>query len=253
MKFLGKILMGLIAIIVVIIGSIFLMTGGMPKVADDYLAAVKAQDYEKSKSYLSNYIANDAQSLVQYVQDNSMDDMVDTSWSNRAFVNNRGSISGEITTDNSEVINARITFIKELDDWKIYSIQKQVNSAGNTVQQPANAQQVELVQQAMKVFMQSASEKSMGRFYHYLSSMWQSQVTIEKLDEAFSSVLNLKGGYDFFDNIKPVIDSGLIVEKGVLLLSGRLVTDKTVIYFKQKYLYEGTDWKLLAFEYSNKK
>ena len=252
MKFLGKILIGFVGIIALILGSVFLMTGGMPTVADDYLASIKAQDYEKAKSYLSSYVTNDSQSIRQYVQNNSMDDVKESSWSNRAFVNNRGSISGKIT-NSKQTINTRIAFIKEAGVWKIYSIQKQTNSTENKVQQPINSQQVELAHQTMKVFMQSASEKSMGKFHGYLSAIWQSQITIEQLDKAFGSALNFKGDYSFLNNIKPVVDSNPINDNGVLTLSGHFATGKTTIYFNQEYLYEGVSWKLLAFEYSNKK
>ena len=253
MKFLVKILIGFITIIAVIIASIFLLTSGMPKVADEYLELIKARDYKQANSYLSSHIRPDAQALLQYVQDNSMDDMVDTSWSNRAFVNNNGSISGEITTSNNETIDTRIAFIKEAGDWKIYSIQRQANSAVNVMQQPANAKQVELAHTAMKVFMLSANEKSMNKFYNSLSSIWQRQTTAEELNKAFSSALKFNGDFTFLDNIKPVIDFASIIAGDVLLLSGSFNTGKETIYFSQKYLYEGIEWKLVAFEYSSKK
>ncbi|MCF6299980.1 MAG: hypothetical protein L3J52_02510 [Proteobacteria bacterium] len=253
MKFIFKTLIGFIVIIAVIITSVFIMTGGMPDVADEYLESVKSQDHEKANSFLSSYIKNESQSLLQYVQDNSMDNVKSTSWSNRAFVNNNGSIAGKITTNNNETINARMTFVKEDGDWKIYSIQKQTRETANEVEKPANAHQVELAHEAMKIFMLSASEGNMSKFHKYLSAMWQSQTSIDALNQAFKAALQFNGDFTFLDQVKPVVEFNSIIDNDILMLSGSFTTDWTVIYFSQKYLYEATTWKLIGFEYNNKK
>lgn len=252
MKILFKIIFGFIASIVVIIVAIFVFTSGMSDTADKFLESARSEDHQKAQSYLSFYVKDDAAVIIQYLKDNSMDQFTSTSWGSRAIVNNTGNISGEITTK-SEIINTRIKFIKENDKWKIYSIQKQQNKGINLPQEPSSLVQIELVRNSMKIFMASAREKSMDKFHAYISKFWKKQISVQQLDEIFGSIFNVKSDLTFLDNVVPKIDFSSIIKDDVLMLSGSFPNDTVTIYFSQKYIYEGVQWKLVGFDYSNKK
>jgi len=253
MKFLLKIILGFIIVVVAIITMIFMQTKGMPDAADEFLNAVKLSNTDNANSFLSQHIKDNPVNLYLYLKNNSFDKVKGTSWSSRAFVNNNGNISGVVTISNGANINTRMTFIKEDGSWKIYSIQKLTTKDLTKAEEPKLTIQKKLVKNAMATFLLSAREKSMSRFYQGLSGIWKNQVTIQKLDDIFGSIYKFKGDLRFLDNVDPVIESHSISKDGILIVAGMFPTNQVTIYFTQKYIYEGVQWKLFGFDYSNKK
>lgn len=253
MKKFFKVVVFIIGGIALLLAAVFLMTAGMPDVAEDFFDSVNSKDQNRIESYLHEYIKNDSVVIGKYLEDNGMSQIIDSSWSSRAFVNNNGTIIGEVTTASNQIIKTRITFIKAEGDWKIYSIQKQDSNEITGVQAPSITNQKAIAHDAMKTFMLSGKEKSMKRFHNYISKFWRSQITIEQLDEAFGSIYKVKSDLSFLDNITPELENYSITKDGILILTGYFKTDNVTIYFNQKHIYEGTQWKLFGFNYSNKK
>jgi hypothetical protein len=253
MKKFFKIILGFFAGVALLISVVFFMTAGMPDVANDFFKSVKAKDNNRSQIHLHDFIKEDYLVIIKYLEDNGLNEVVNSSWNSRAFVNNNGNISGEVTTENNEKIKVRMTFIKQSGDWKIYSIQKQSNNEAGGAQIPSSTIQKTLVHEAMKTFMQSAKEKSMKRFHYYVSNLWRSQITVEKLDEIFGSIYQAKSDLSFLDNVTPEIENFSITDNEILVISGYFPTEYLSMYFTQKFIYEGTQWRLFGFEYNAKK
>jgi len=252
MKKFFKIILFFIGGIALLIAAVFFMTAGMADVADDFFKSAKAKDQTKMQIHLHQHIVNDLPEIIQYLNDNGMDQVTDSSWSSRAFVNSSGNISGELTTANNETIKTRMTFLKVDGDWKIYSIQKQ-DSSSKGAQAPTISVQKAIVHDAMKSFMAAGSEKSMKSFHAIISNYWKSQITVEQLDKAFGSIYQAKMDLRFLDNVTPEIENYSINKDGILELSGFFPANNVTIYFSQEYIYEGTQWKLFGFNYSSKK
>jgi len=180
-----------------------------------------------------------------------MNNVQNSSWHARNFVNNKGSIAGEVTNGEGQSIPTRMDFVKQDDGWKIYAIAKQSPKATLNPTEPTLQQQEYLVSQSMSHFMQAAKQKSMASFHQYIAKFWQTQITVPELDKAFASILNFKGDHALLNNIKPSIESAIIDENNLLVISGFFPLNNARIEIKQKYIYEATSWKLISFSYSN--
>ncbi len=81
--------------------------------------------------------------------------------------------------------------------------------------------------------------------------MWRQQFTIEKINDAFSKVYNAGVDFTILDRFEPVIEPvSSFGQHGELVVSGYFPTQPKRVYFKQTYVYEGTDWKLLGFTFN---
>ena len=253
MKFILKAIGTVIGAVVLLIGFVYFYTGEMTDVADDFFESVSKNELEDANNQLSSYTINDAVSVFSYLDDNHMTKVKSTSWHARNFVNNKGSIAGEVVNGNGENIPTRVDFVKQDGDWKIYAIAKQLPKAQLIPNEPTFNQIESLVSQSMTVFMDAAKHKSMAIFYQHTARFWQSQTTVADLDKAFASIYNYQGDYNFLNKLKPNIESAIIDENNLLIINGFYPLASSRLVISQKYIYEATAWKLMSFSYSNEK
>ena len=234
------------------IGAVFLMTGGMVEVADQFFAAVKANDIETAYSYLSEDFkaTTSKEELQRYLARNALAQFKEANWSERSVKGGRGILTGSITTVSGGVVPVKVSFVKGESGWKIYSVQKPAAGLQEEASQemPSKAEQRKLVRSAMQIFAVSANEKSMKKFHDAISTMWRKQYSVAKLDEAYGPIMKIGVDLTILRNINPVFDQKTALdEDGVLLLKGHYPTKPNRVYFEQKYIYQGLDWKLLGF------
>jgi hypothetical protein len=253
MKFILKAIGTVIGAVVLLFGFLYFYTGGMTHVAEDFFESVSKNELDDANKLLSSYTVNDAESIYSFLVDNNMNQVKSSSWHARNFVNNKGSIAGEVTNTNGESIPTRVDFVKQDGDWKIYAIAKQSPKALLIPNEPTISHIENLVSQSMAVFMDAAKQKSMELFYGYTAGFWQSQTTVADLDKAFGSIYNYQGDYNFLNNIKPTIESAVIDENNLLIIKGYFPLNASRIVISQKYIYEAAAWKLMSFSYSNEK
>ncbi|MGJ8664270.1 MAG: hypothetical protein ACSHWU_11485 [Marinicella sp.] len=250
MKFILKAITTVAVVVALLLGYLFFYTGGMTRVADDYFEAITAGESNQASTLLSDYVVVDADSINDYLVSHGMHNVQSSSWDSRHFVNNKGSISGEVINGNGTKIPTRVDFFKEAGDWKIYAIEHLNPLASTKRTEPSVQQQENLVIHSMSYFMEAAKNKSMKIFHHHISKFWQSQITVAELDQAFASIYNFKGDHSIFSKIKPTIESGMIDENNLLLITGYFPMNATRITINQKYIYEATSWRLISFSYS---
>jgi hypothetical protein len=254
MKKLLKIISGLAVAIALAIGTVFYFTAGMVSTADDFFAAVKAQDLSRARTYLSEDFkaSTDEAALQAFLSRNALLEFKDASWSNRSISGRRGNLDGEVTTESGGVVPLELAFVKEGDAWKIFSIQRPVaglRTGTASPDVPPAADQVVLVRQSMHDFAMSVNAGSMQHFFGTISSFWQRQTSVEKFDEAFHGFYD--AGIDLIglDNIEPTMNPATALGKnGVLVLEGSFSYPPGTVTFTQKFIHEGLAWKLLTFE-----
>lgn len=251
MKFIGKAILVVVGAVVLLVGFVFFATSGMTGVADDFFAAVDEQDYPEAESMLSDYVKADAAQIYSYLYNNQFNQVQSSSWHAREFKNSKGHIAGEVINGDGNSIPARIDFFKEDGDWKIYAIALQKPNAPSKPSAPSNPDQEALVSTSMSVFIDAARAKSMAAFLQHTSQYWQSQTTVADLDQAFGGIYQAKGDLTFLNSIKPVIESAVIDENNLLVISGYFPMNSSRLFFDQKYIYEAISWQLLAFSYKN--
>lgn len=191
--------------------------------------------------------------MKQFLTRSTILEFKEASWSSRQISGSQGELKGTVTTETGGAIPISLTFVKEEGVWKIYNIQRP--AAGLQVQAdsprvPGTADQVALIKLSMHDFAVSVERKSMRHFHGTVSKLWQKQVTIEKLDEVFSTAYDAGWDMSVFQTLQPVIEpvTGL-GEHGELILTGYFPTEPDQFYFEQKYVHEGIDWRLLGFSY----
>ena len=257
MKKLFKIILGFILGIVilaaVIVAGVFYMTSGLVDTADAFFNAVKQNDIANARSYLAeNVKASTSESALKSSLSNmNILKLKETSWSSREFKNDFGKLDGSITTEAGGVVPVKIELVKENGVWKIYSIQKSspgvTSSATAAAPIPDAASQASLIKNSMHNFAVSVNKKSMEYFHSTVSKLWQGQNSVDKLNEGFKSFFNLGIDLTILDTMTPTIEEGTMLQDEVLSIKGYYPTQPDKVYFTQKYIYEGNEWKLVGF------
>lgn len=253
-----KIIIGVVVVILLVIGAVFYFTAGMEETADSFFKSIKNQDIAAARGYLSEDFkaSTDETALKEFLSKGALLNFKKASWSNRQISGGRGELDGEVITESGGAVPLKLLFVKENDKWKIYSIQKptaglQTVQAAPTV--PAKTDQHSLVKRSMHDFAVSVKNKSMVHFRSTVSQLWQKQFTIEKFEEAFGKVYTFGVDFTILDGVEPIIEPvAALGEHGELILKGYFPTKPNQVYFEQKFIHEGVDWKLYGFKFDIK-
>lgn len=255
-KIIGIAVLSIVAIICTIVAIVFSITSGMTETADGFFSSVKKQDFTKARTYLAEeFRANtDEQALKAYLSKSAVLNFKEASWSSRSINGGRGELDGSISTDSGGNIPIKLTFVKEGETWKIYTLQKpsaglQSDTSGASI--PSKDEQIALVKKSWHDFAVSVNAKSMAHFHSTVSGAWKSQFTVQKFDETFGRVFDAGLDLTVLDPLAPVFDGEpTIDENGILLIKGHYATTPKQIHFEQKFVYEGLSWKLFGFKFN---
>jgi hypothetical protein len=264
-----KILGGVLVFVILILVIAFYSTSGIVTVADEFFQAVKEKNIAKAHSYLAEDFkaSTDEAALSDFLSKGAILNYKDSSWSERSVENGQGKLSGSVTTESGGTVPIEMTFTKENDAWKIYSIQKQaagLQSASNAGEEttgtaaapptaaassiPSKAEQIALVSQSMHDFAISINAKSMDHFRKGIAKIWQDQATTKDLNETYGSYIKAEADLSILDNLEPNIEDGVKAdENGMITLKGYYPTKPKRVNFEQGYIYEGGAWKLVMF------
>lgn len=252
MKTLGKVLLGLVAVIALAIAAVFFFTADMTRTADEFFRAVRSQDIDSAYTHLSaDFRAGVSPLELQaFLQDSGLDSFREASWGSRSFNGNRGNLVGSITTDAGGVIPITLNMVKGDSGWKIYSIEKPASGIQQEApggQLPSEQELVVLVADTLQAFAESVNQRSMAHFHGHVSNLLQQQYSVEQLDEAYGSFYDLGADLTVLRNHSPQFDAAPeLDEQGVLRIKGRYATRPLGVQFEQSYIYEGLGWKLLG-------
>lgn len=110
--------------IVGFVALIFSATSGMPDTANAFFAAVRAGDMATARDHLSEQFKADTDSseLQQFLAGSALNNVIDTSWSDRKISNDTGEMTGSAETASGGVVPLTMHFVKQNDAWKIHSI-----------------------------------------------------------------------------------------------------------------------------------
>lgn len=244
-----------VAFVALVVFIVFRATAGLVETADHFFAAARIDNVPGARLYLSDGFNRNVTEpeLHAIIARSGLGRMRDTSWNSRSIENGHGELEGELTTTDGAHFPLKFLFVKERGEWKISEIHKTVGdadagSAPVDASPPTNAQQVALVRAAMHEFAVSVNSRSMAHFRDTTSNLWQSQTSVADLDKAFRPLID--SGFDFlaFDRLSPQFDvQSAVDENGVLVIQGHYATAPKQLFFVQKYVREGVEWKLIGF------
>lgn len=251
---------GFIAFVLAIVAFVFQLTSGLVESADNFFTAVKQKDMTTARTYLAEDFkkSTDENALNQFLSNSALINFKQANWANREINNGRGTLEGEITTETGGVVPIKIAFVKENEEWKIYTIEKKAAGIQTSDEKtdspkaitsndiPDNATQIAMVKQAMHDFLVSVKAKDMTHFRTTLSQLWQEQYSVEQLNQAYKPITDNNANWSVIENFTPTV-SAEKNEEGILILTGSYSTKPSRVDFEQGYMYENGAWKLLSF------
>lgn len=250
---LGAIAGAFVLLIAGVVALVFNATSALPETATRFLEAVRADDMPAATKELSVAFrsSTDADTLRRTLADKSLDDVVDTSWSSRTIDEGRGTLAGTATTGGGGSVPLTLEFVEEEGAWRIHSlitpgVGVRAGEPG-TLPLPPPEQRTTLVKRSMHDFAVSLDEGDMEHFRASLSALWRKQATAEDLHAAFSGFFDKGIGLLGLDAMQPELDPSPSIDgNGVLELSGRYATTPSPVRFTHRYIFEGTDWRLIG-------
>lgn len=253
MKTWMKVVLGIFAGIAVLIGFIFWLTGDVTKAGDDFFVAVQNDDIDAAYELLSEDFkaGTTKEELKSYLSDNALDKVAEVSWGGRMIEGNLGTLNGTIETETGGSIPLTLRLVNSENGWKILSIRKETagfESGSSETPLPSKEIQTQLVSGSVAKYAQSLADKNMTKFYNHISGTWQQQTSVEELGQIFGSAYQFAPGWSNLTQLQPVLDDAY-VERGTeaVFIKAHYPVKPSAVYLEQKYVYEGTGWKLLGF------
>lgn len=241
-----------VGVTVLIVALVFGLTGGVVKAGDEFLAMLgSGRISEAYQSASASLRAQQSQEVFEKtVKDLGLTDFASTSWSSRGFTNDQGHLEGTVTTKSNGSIPLRIDLMKEGGTWKVYSISApkagvSVEGRGRSV--PSEPGLKALTVESLLAFNKGVRAKSFAEFHKGISTLWQKQITPEKLMEVFRSFIEQDIDISPIESMTPVFEPPAEINTdGVLIVSGSYPTEPSKLQFTLKYVDENSTWKLIG-------
>ena len=249
------------AFVSIVAAIIFQVTSGLTKVADSFFDALKKGDTNQALNYFSEQALNNSsrENLNDFRVDNSLADLKSLSWSNRSISNtDSGELTGTVNLKNGQNVPLTISFTKEGENWKIYSIKKEstgiIDGVGGE-ELPSEKRLIRLSRKTTNRFMDVIKTNDFSSYYEGISHTWRMQTSPEELSTVFQTFRkvyeNQPASHQYFKslaNMVPIFTKKpSINQNSVLMISGKY-NIKPEYTFSYKYVFEGLSWKLIGVE-----
>jgi hypothetical protein len=229
---------------------VWILTSGLADTADGFFRAMKAGDLPGARQYLAeDFLASTSdEDLRRFIESSALANYESASWSSRSIENSRGKLSGTVNTASGGSVPMDISLVREKGAWKILALSKP--SAGllgdTTLNAPNSADQTRLVRQTTSRFADAVTREDFTQFRHSSAALWQRQITAEKLAEGFKGFAPAAAELQSLANAEPQIDTAKFDDDGAYTIAGGYPVSGGKFQFRYRYLYEGTDWKLVG-------
>jgi len=248
--------LGIALFVGLIISVVFYATSGITDTAEEFFAAANEGDYSKAYSLTSQQLQSqtDEAGLASFLAANSLDQVVDSSWGSRSIENDRGKLTGTVTTQSGAAIPLTVELVSEGEDWKIILIDADTSglqSSGasadvnpNPMVLPSAAQQEALIAAASNGFVDALRD---GDF-----SAWHTQfiedISIGDLEQNFSGFQPIE------TDLRQLIANGpewepatTLNDNGDLELVGSYGNDSEELRFRYIFTGQGDSDPKIAF------
>ena len=262
--FVRKLLIGvgsIAAVIGIVVAIVLQATSGLTKVADNFFEALKQGDTDQALKYFSEQALNQSskENLDDFRVDNSLSDLKNLSWSNRSIsMPGGGELTGTVHLKNGQNIPLTLSFKKDGEDWKIYSIKKEAAGIVDGVdggELPSEKRLIRLSRKTTSRFVDAIKTNDFSSFYGAISHVWSLEISPEKLSQVFKQFRKIyetnPASHQYFESLATM--QPIFTEKPSIDLSSFLVVSgkynvKPEFTFVYKYIFEGLGWKLVGIE-----
>jgi hypothetical protein len=204
------------------------------------------------------------------VQRLRLTDYASSSWSNRQVVGNEATLEGTMTTKKGEPVPLTVKLLKEGSDWRVSSVTapdapistkatepklptptiakkppetKPAPEQFSKDKVPSEALLRKLTTDTLLDLDQAIKSKDFKAFHSRVAKVWQSGQTPEQMKTGFGNFnADLSGVKDVAPSFAPppVID-----KDGQLVVNGMYPSKPNRVTFEFRYVFEGSEWKLL--------
>jgi hypothetical protein len=148
-----------------------------------------------------------------------------------------------------------IKFIRQESEWKLVGIHVSLeeapgssSSAASKKEIPSEDQLVALTNRSMMLLAQAISRDDFSEFYRSIATVWQQQITKDKLREQMVSFIEKKIPLTIIEGVSPVFSEKPYFDKdGVLIVNGQYPTKPYLVEFRLDFVNEESQWRLLGF------
>lgn len=148
-----------------------------------------------------------------------------------------------------------IKFIRQESEWKLIGIHVSLeeapgssSSTANKKEIPAEDELVALTNRSMMLLAQAVSGDDFSDFYGSIATVWQQQITKEKLQEPLTSFIEKKIPLTIIEGVSPVFSEKPFFDKdGLLVVNGQYPTRPYRVEFRLDFINEESQWKLFGF------
>ncbi|NVK86879.1 MAG: hypothetical protein HWE13_02070 [Gammaproteobacteria bacterium] len=252
MKLLLKIIGGVFAFVMLLVGVIFLMTSSITGLASDFYDATSKQQYKQAYQMLSEDFQSSytEEKFYEFIRANDLNKVIKKRWHSRSVENDKGILQGTLTLSDHTEKSIQMEFLKQNDNWTIsaiFFVQETFSQSQQALSIPSEDKQVELVRESMDVFANSIKDHSMAKLHGHISEYWRQQISVEKLDQIFNPFYVMNDGLLVINEYQPQFTKPTeLTEQGVLIIEGQYPTQPNKVYFTHKYILEGFSWKLIG-------
>ncbi|MBU1693228.1 MAG: hypothetical protein KJ726_04220 [Verrucomicrobia bacterium] len=252
MKKVGKILLGIVVVLAIIIALAFFATSGLPKAADEFFSLV--QQGKIQEAYLATAAefraATSEEAFAAFLESTALGGYQSASWSSRKIENNTGKLEGTVTTRDGGQIPVAVDLVKEGETWKILAVRKAeagIVRESDRAEPPPDAELQRLTTEAVAWLAEAVHKNDFTGFHGHISRLWQGQITADELKNVFASFVEKKIDLSPLREQTPVFSQKPAVDAdGVLALEGYFPAQPNQVFFKLKFIYEHPQWKLMG-------
>lgn len=250
----SKFIAAIVAVMLLMFCLYFYFTASLVARADEFFQSLKHTPIEESMAYLSADFTHQVSSKTfeEYIKAAGLMEYQSARWLSRSIKSNRGSLVGIVETQYTS-LPMTITFVKEPEGWKIYSLQlrseqSQINKENREL--PKEQDQLLMSNNTIEVFIASVKQKSMQQLYESSAFIWQKHVSVDELDSAFSRFYKEPLGLlEQVSVTQPIFEhTAKLDNEGFMIIAGYYRLGNQLLSFKQRYIYEGISWGLVGLD-----
>jgi hypothetical protein len=146
-------------------------------------------------------------------------------------------------------------FIRQESEWKLVGIHISLGEAPGSSRAaedkkeiPAEDELIALTNRSMMLLAQAVSRDDFSDFYGSIATLWQQQITKDKLREQMVSFIEKKIALTIIEGVSPVFSEKAYFDKdGLLVVNGQYPTNPYRVEFRLDFINEESQWKLFGF------
>jgi hypothetical protein len=186
-------------------------------------------------------------------------------WTGKAEQAEKTVLSGKLKTRTGREFSMDLELIRDAGSWSVSSFKfrsseelpdpLEATRSGNLsfsetgqTEMPSAAEVKHLSRQNLATLAKCAASGDFTEFYDSISAIWQSQVSVVRLQRAFGKLAEQGGDLDWVSEAEvQLLEPPVLNQNGLLIIQGR-VEGPMSLEFLFRYNYELPHWKLFGVE-----